>query len=80
MIPENPIVSWVHDIFACQEDKLRDNFQNLATEVAPLYKRLAPQAYSNQVCYTGKSANLKHLLRMSFCYINPIPLEHFIYF
>lgn len=35
---------------ACQEGKLRDRFQHLATEVAPLYKRLAPQAYSNQVC------------------------------
>ncbi|XP_029366037.1 methylcytosine dioxygenase TET3 isoform X2 [Echeneis naucrates] len=31
-----------------EEDKLRDNFQHLATEVAPLYKQLAPQAYSNQ--------------------------------
>lgn len=41
--------------FAVQEDKLRDRFQNLATEVAPLYKRLAPQAYSNQVCFcTGR--------------------------
>ncbi|KAF0033612.1 hypothetical protein F2P81_013678 [Scophthalmus maximus] len=34
-----------------EEDKLGDNFQHLATEVAPLYKRLAPQAYSNQ-CQT----------------------------
>ncbi|XP_044052921.1 methylcytosine dioxygenase TET3 isoform X2 [Siniperca chuatsi] len=31
-----------------EEDRLRDNFQHLATEVAPLYKQLAPQAYSNQ--------------------------------
>ncbi|XP_076587666.1 methylcytosine dioxygenase TET3 isoform X2 [Chaetodon auriga] len=31
-----------------EEDKLRNRFQNLATEVAPLYKQLAPQAYSNQ--------------------------------
>uniref|UniRef100_A0A668A4F1 Methylcytosine dioxygenase TET n=1 Tax=Myripristis murdjan TaxID=586833 RepID=A0A668A4F1_9TELE len=38
-----------------EEDKLRDNFQNLATEVAPLYKRLAPQAYSNQ-CQTESTA------------------------
>ncbi|XP_033828116.1 methylcytosine dioxygenase TET3 [Periophthalmus magnuspinnatus] len=38
-----------------EEDNLRDNFQNLATEVAPLYKRLAPQAYSNQ-CLTESKA------------------------
>ncbi|KAG7480952.1 hypothetical protein MATL_G00061690 [Megalops atlanticus] len=31
-----------------EEENLRDNFQDLATKVAPLYKRLAPQAYSNQ--------------------------------
>ncbi|XP_062399093.1 methylcytosine dioxygenase TET3 isoform X2 [Sardina pilchardus] len=30
------------------EEVLRENFQGLATEVAPLYKQLAPQAYSNQ--------------------------------
>ncbi|KAM9392696.1 methylcytosine dioxygenase TET3 [Pholidichthys leucotaenia] len=38
-----------------EEEKLRDNFQHLATEVAPLYKRLAPQAYSNQ-CQTEQKA------------------------
>ncbi|XP_053573734.1 methylcytosine dioxygenase TET3 isoform X2 [Bombina bombina] len=32
-----------------EEDILKGSFQNLATEVAPLYKRLAPQAYENQV-------------------------------
>ncbi|XP_067326832.1 methylcytosine dioxygenase TET3 isoform X2 [Anolis sagrei] len=32
-----------------EEDVLRKNFQDLATEVAPLYQRLAPQAYQNQV-------------------------------
>lgn len=32
-----------------QEELLRRSFQDLATEVAPLYKRLAPQAYQNQV-------------------------------
>ncbi|XP_012890098.1 PREDICTED: methylcytosine dioxygenase TET3 [Dipodomys ordii] len=32
-----------------EEEVLRKNFQGLATEVAPLYKQLAPQAYQNQV-------------------------------
>ncbi|XP_066570317.1 methylcytosine dioxygenase TET3 [Amia ocellicauda] len=32
-----------------EEENLRDNFQDLATKVAPLYKRLAPQAYTNQI-------------------------------
>ncbi|XP_066449106.1 methylcytosine dioxygenase TET3 isoform X2 [Eleutherodactylus coqui] len=32
-----------------EEDCLKDNFQDLSTRVAPLYKRLAPQAYHNQV-------------------------------
>lgn len=36
-----------------QEEVLRKSFQDLATEVAPLYKRLAPQAYQNQVPSPG---------------------------
>ncbi|XP_058869705.1 methylcytosine dioxygenase tet3-A-like isoform X2 [Acipenser ruthenus] len=32
-----------------EEENLRDSFQELATELAPLYKQLAPQAYTNQV-------------------------------
>ncbi|KAK1892740.1 Methylcytosine dioxygenase tet3 [Dissostichus eleginoides] len=38
-----------------QEDKLGVNLQHLATELAPLYKQLAPQAYSNQ-CLTESKA------------------------
>lgn len=36
-----------------QEEVLRNSFQDLATEVAPLYKQLAPQAYQNQVLKPG---------------------------
>ncbi|XP_053084787.1 methylcytosine dioxygenase TET3 isoform X3 [Pangasianodon hypophthalmus] len=38
-----------------EEELLRDNFQDLATKVAPVYKQLAPQAYQNQ-CATEKVA------------------------
>ena len=32
-----------------QEEELEEDIQKLATEVAPIYKWLAPQAYQNQI-------------------------------
>ncbi|XP_072290052.1 methylcytosine dioxygenase TET3 isoform X2 [Eucyclogobius newberryi] len=42
-----------------EEDNLGDNFQSLATEVAPLYKQLAPQAYSNQCLNESKAPDCR---------------------
>lgn len=54
-------------VLTCQEEKLRDNFQHLATEVAPLYKQLAPQAYSNQVCAQANT----HQCTFTYKCLNP---------
>lgn len=42
-----------------EEDNLRDNFQALATHVAPLYKKLAPQAYSNQCLHEDVASDCR---------------------
>ena len=49
-----------------QEEDLDRDIQSLATEMAPLYKWLAPKAYANQV-WTFTKINYPNLLDMNHC-------------
>lgn len=43
------VVSVLIRILALQEEELENTFQSLATDLAPVYKWLAPESYQNQV-------------------------------
>ncbi|XP_041485364.1 methylcytosine dioxygenase TET3-like isoform X2 [Lytechinus variegatus] len=41
------------------EDVLSDRFQNLATDLGPLYKRLAPESFNNQIAFEEEAGECR---------------------
>ena len=57
MLTEEPYL-----LFNSQEENLTRHLQSLATDLAPLYKSLAPAAFQNQVVYKYYTINLYTVL------------------
>ncbi len=44
-----------------EERTLENKLQNLATELGPVYKQVAPDSYRNMVCHSYTLPSLQHL-------------------